>query len=256
MPSDIKEVLRAAAPQPRRDLDMAGALRRGRRLSWRFRLLSLSAVVIVGAGAWTGMAAVRNQEGRKAEPPPPGRSAHGDDRSNDESATRCREQRGVIKFAQSGRAIRAVTPVVVIASGKFGEEPWIWCAYRAELEHRGDTSEGFCDEFRIASPPYAGWTCGNTGWEASPGVDYFHRSSYDLEDRGRAYFGAVSNRVERVVLETTDGDEVPAPVYDSPQDLGVDYRFFVGFATPEQRVRAVSVRNAVGQELAHEDYDR
>jgi hypothetical protein len=85
------------------------------------------------------------------------------------------------------------------------------------------------------------------------GADYFDRTAGGME-RGEvtAYFiGAISDRVARVTISPREGAESTARINEPPEELGVQYSFFVGFA-PSGTDVTVSVENASGAELARD----
>ena len=150
---------------------------------------------------------------------------------------------------------KALTPNVRIASGEQQGLDWSLCAYRAMVTIDGEDPEpALCEEFRYGLGPGAGSAC-------SVGVDatvpshwhYFQRSSDPTEEEGVAFTGAISERVDKVVLQLDDGSDLEARIYEPPEELGVNYRFFVGFA-PQGSDVTVVVLDSDGNELARETW--
>jgi hypothetical protein len=148
---------------------------------------------------------------------------------------------------------KASTAVVEIASGYEEGQAWSLCAYRAMLTRNDqEPEETLCEEFQIGPGPQSGYACLNLGAKAPAGADYFLRSAGALEkDEATAYFyGAISQRVDRVVLEVEGGDEFEATIYEPPPRPGVDYNFFIPFA-PRGADVTVRVEGESGATLAH-----
>jgi hypothetical protein len=60
-------------------------------------------------------------------------------------------------------------------------------------------------------------------------------------------YGAISDEVHRVLLALPNGDEIEATIYEPPPELGLNYRFFVGFAPTKEVV--VTVESKTGNRL-------
>lgn len=149
--------------------------------------------------------------------------------------------------------IEATTPVVKIASGEREGKAWLLCAYRAMVKKNDDApSDSLCEEFKFGPGPYSGYACLNLGASAPAGADYFMRAGGDLsKEEGAAYYGAISQRVHRVVLRLRDETDNEATIFEPPKELRVDYRFFVGFAPSGEDV-TVSVEDDSKRELEKE----
>jgi YVTN family beta-propeller protein len=145
----------------------------------------------------------------------------------------------------------ALTPTAEIAAGVHDGGAWSLCAYRAELTRNQEpTLDSLCEEFRFGPPPHSGYTCSSSmGTDAPPNSDYFHRAAVDLDPSsvGRGFYGAISDEVHRVLLALPNGDEIEATIYEPPPELGLNYRFFVGFA-PTKKV-VVTVESKTGNRL-------
>jgi hypothetical protein len=148
---------------------------------------------------------------------------------------------------------KALTPNVQIASGEQQGLDWTWCAYRAIVTVNDEEPEpAFCEEFRYGLGRGSGSAC-SVGLNATVPIHwhYFLRSSDPTEDEGVAFTGAISERVDKVVLQLDDGSDIEARIYDPPEELGVNYRFFVGFA-PQGNDVTVVVLDQDGNELQRE----
>lgn len=140
-----------------------------------------------------------------------------------------------------------------IAAGEREGQAWSLCAYKATLRKNDEApSDSLCEEFKFGSGPHSGGLCLNLGASAPPGADYFMRAGGDLsKEEGAAYYGAISQRVQRVALRLNEGTELEATIFEPAEELGVDYKFFVGFAPPNEDV-TVSVEDESGRELEKE----
>jgi hypothetical protein len=254
MSPDIRDLLQGAAPAPRGRLTIDDALRRGRR-SARWRRAGLSLVTLVVTAALVGLVA-RLPAPRTAVGQGQARGGTGTAGVNDPPPPHCRNRPPVVTMngAYGTLVSEATTPVVEIAAGEQEGEAWSLCAYRARLTRNDqDPEETLCDEFQLGPGPHSGYSCVNLGAEAPSGADYFHRAAGGLErDAATTYFyGAISRRVERVILRVRGGDQFDATIYEPPPELAVRYKFFVGFTPPASDVM-VRVEDETGAELAHE----
>jgi hypothetical protein len=179
-------------------------------------------------------------EGRQAS------SQQASDPANCTNRPRVQEAHG----AYGTMIIEATTPVVKIASGERADQAWSLCAYRATVKRNDEApKDSLCEEFKFGPGPYAGYTCLNLGGHAPSGSDYFLKARGDLsKEEGAAYYGAISQRVQRVVLRLRDGSETEATISEPPEELEADYRFFVGFAAPSEDV-TVSVEDESGKRV-------
>jgi Tol biopolymer transport system component len=205
------------------------------------RLLSLD-------GRCTGISWRRPQS--PEEPAP-----QGEDVQEAENEADCRPSVDVGEITGDGgrHTTKALTPNVEIASGEQQGLDWSLCAYRAMVTVDGEEPEpALCEEFSYGSGRGSGGAC-SVGVSATVPSHwhYFQRSSDPTEEEGVAFTGAISERVDKVVLQLDDGSDLEARIYEPPKELGVNYRFFVGFA-PQGSDVIVVVLDAEGNELERE----
>jgi TolB protein len=172
-----------------------------------------------------------------------------------ENGAECRPNVDVGEITGDGgrHTTKALTPNVRIAGGEQQGLEWTWCAYRAIVTVDDEEPEpALCEEFRYGLGRGSGGAC-LVGVSATvpSHSHYFLRTSNPTEEEGGAFTGAISERVDKVVLRLDDGSELDARIYDPPEGLGVNYRFFVGFA-PHRNDVTVIVLDAEGNELERE----
>lgn len=188
---------------------------------------------------------------KRAEPSP---SPEESETSEADTPCRSRPERMESRGAYGTMVSEALTPTAVIAAGVHDGVAWSLCAYRAELTRNKEPAEvSLCEEFRFGEPPHSGYTCiSSLGTDAPPNSDYFHRAAVDLQPSsvGQAFYGAVSGEVHRVLLTLRDGFEIEATIYETPPELGLNYRFFVAFAPTSDVV--VTVESKTGSRLGIE----
>jgi len=252
MPPDLRRVLRDAAPQPTGSLDLEQAMSRGRVLAWR-RRAAVAFLTLATTGTAAIIAVVVAAQPDTIAPLPIGGGGI------DGSAGPSPDCRGAPDVRESQGAYgtylsEALTPVVKVASGESGGWDWSLCAYRAALTRNEEApAETLCEEFRFGPGPGSNYSCVNVGSTAPRDADYFLRSYDPSGEVTQAFFGAVSDRVDRVVIELDNDTETEATILQPAPELGVDYRFFVGF-TPSGLDATVSVRDSSGDELEHETF--
>ena len=171
------------------------------------------------------------------------------------SGASCRPNVDVGEITGDGgrHTTKALTPNVEIASGEQQGLDWSLCAYRAMVTIDDKEPEpALCEEFRYGLGPGAGSAC-SVGVNATVPSHwhYFQRFSDPTEEEGVAFSGAISDRVDKVVLQLDDRSDLEARIYEPPEELGVNYRFFVGFA-PQGSDVIVVVLDAEGNELERE----
>ena len=172
-----------------------------------------------------------------------------------ENQADCTPNAGVGEVTGGGgnSTTEVVTPNIEIASGEQQGLGWTWCAYRAIVAINDEEPEAaLCEEFRYGLGPGSGSACSvGVGATVPSHWHYFLRSSDPTQEEGVAFYGAISEQVDKVVLRLGDGSDLETRIYDPPEGLDVNYRFFVGFA-PQRSDVTVVVLDAEGTELARE----
>jgi len=256
MPPDIRKALHEAAPTPKGPLDIIRATRRGRKLAWQ-RRAAVAFVAVVGSVTVWMVATSLPVSGLFERPFPAGEGGPtSPQQASDPSTCTDRPRVQEVDGAYGTMVSEATTTVVKIASGEREGQAWSLCAYRARIKTNDEVPrDSLCEEFKFGPGPYAGYTCLNLGADAPSGADYFSRAGSGLsKEEGAAYYGAISQRVQRVVLRLRGGTEIEATISEPPEELGVDYKFFVGFAPPSEDV-TVSVEDESGRELEKEFWE-
>jgi hypothetical protein len=201
--------------------------------------MAMVAVVVVGAAA-----AIAQFGGSDAapEPLPP---------ASEEPS--CSEQDATDPDAPFG--LDWTTSAYVIASGEYEEIPWIFCAALANVTHRKDneTEGSLCTDWKFGRGLGSGWTCSNA-LEHAKRSHYFERTADFLDEPAGAYSGAISDEVAIVQLHVQDGEVIEAPIYAPPPELGLDFRFFIGFVTDPNENVIVKVLDQDGSVLAQERF--
>jgi hypothetical protein len=255
MSDDLRSILQQAAPTPKHRFTIEDAIKRGRTLAWQRRAGITMAVIAMSSSAWA-IAATLTTFGPDNRSTP---ADHGRGVVQDQSIeSSCTNRENIQRF-EGGfgtQVIRASSPVVEILSGEPGGLPWSLCAYSATVATNADPpTKSLCYEFKFGPGLSTGYTCEAIGARIPNGSDYFLRSSGDQTmEQGHAFLGAVSHRVSRVLLTLDGGRQIEATIADPPAVLGVEYRFFVGFAPPNVDV-TVSVEDAIGRELEKERFN-
>jgi hypothetical protein len=183
----------------------------------------------------------------RAEPSP---SPANSEASEANASCRNREERIEAHGAYGTMVSEALTPTAEIAAGVRDGVAWSLCAYRAELTRNQEpTLDSLCDEFRFGPPPHSGYTC-----SSSMG----NRCSAEFgllpprRGRSRPQLGRPGvlrrdlDEVHRVLLALPNGDEIEATIYEPPPELGLNYRFFVGFAPTKEVVVTVESKPEIG----------
>ncbi len=194
------------------------------------------------------------EQGRERVQLPPSPSPDAPD--SEQTSTECRERpdREEASGAYGTIVSQALTPTAIIAAGEYEGETWSLCAYRATTKRNQEPPhDSLCEEFRFGPPPHSGYACiGEMGQNPPERSDYFLRASSELDPaaEGQAFYGAISDEVHNVLLEVSGDGEIEAEIYEPPPELGLNYRFFVGFAT--SREVTVRVLNQAGERLGIE----
>lgn len=153
------------------------------------------------------------------------------------------------------REPRPTSPTVVIASGTEAGERWSLSAFTAEIqEGEAEGEHALCLDWKFGPAPHSGGECLIGGAKRPSGAHYFHRIADSIEGPRGAYIGAISKDVAAVDLSLDDGTVEEAAIYDPPPELGVDFKFFVGFTPTNVDVR-VRVLDASGGLLEQEEFE-
>jgi hypothetical protein len=152
------------------------------------------------------------------------------------------------------RRPRPTTEEVVIASGTEAGEEWILAGYRATTSsNRDDPGDHLCFGFDWGDEPDI--NCMSEGAAPMKGFDYGYRYGVPYSGPRAVFIGSISDRVDHVDLRL-DRERVllRADIFEPPEELQLDFRFFVGFAPVDRDVDVVVV-DENGRDLAHEFWE-
>jgi hypothetical protein len=243
---DLRDALHEAAPSPRGSLDLEEAVRRGRVLAWQRRAAAAALTLITLTAVWIVSTSLplagQHKRPLPADTPPvPSQQMS------------CSDE-GLIRKVQgaSGTIVTAAPDSLLeVASGERQDREWSLCAYVEKIKKQNQPPEDhLCVAAKFGSGPPPAYACSDLGAPSeSPGSDYLLEASGVVnKGSGALYYGVVSHRVSRVVLRPKSGTESEARIFEPHENLGVDYKFFVGFAPPNMDV-TVSVEDGAGREL-------
>lgn len=243
---DLRDALHEAAPSPRGRLDLGEAARRGRVLAWQRRAAAALLTVISCVAVWVAATSLPLAGQHKRPLPADSPPAPSQQRS-------CSDE-GLIRKIQgpSGATVTAAPDSLLeIASGKRHDREWSLCAYVEKKKKLNQPpKDHICVAAKFGSSPPPTYSCSSLGAASGPPEsDYLLEASGVVNKQaGALYYGVVSQRVGRVVLRPRSGTESEARIFEPSEKLGVDYKFFIGFAPPNMDV-TVSVEDGAGKEL-------
>lgn len=216
-------------PQP----NVVEVVRRGRRKKLAIVAAGVTTVATLAAGGGYVASGVLRDDGRVA----PG----GEEVTSPYGPRGCPHSKG-------GGHTNWTSPTVLVARGRVDGDPWVFCA-RTAIDDGPRRAEALCMNWQFRSPLGSGMDCAyefrRNGSPVRLGQDHF--SPVNGPDEGY-FFGSVPAAAAAVELVTDDGRTFPGTVHESPEDLGVPFRFFTLFAEPYVEGDLV-VRDADGAEI-------